>query len=134
VRGSQSGSVYKRDLGSDNLSSVFHSFRHGFKDTLRAAGLNAFPLATPKTPLAPEKLASLRLVSPMGFTGTHRETSGWHPVCALATLVSRLLYLQVFLRPQDHCGVSEHRNETEGSLISRLPRIPMSTKEYARCT
>jgi integrase len=31
---------YKRDLGIDNPSSVFHSFRHGFKDALRAAGVN----------------------------------------------------------------------------------------------
>jgi integrase len=31
---------YKRDLGIDNSSSVFHSFRHGFKDALRAAGVN----------------------------------------------------------------------------------------------
>ena len=28
---------YKRSLGIDNESSVFHSFRHGFKDALRAA-------------------------------------------------------------------------------------------------
>jgi integrase len=31
---------YKRDLGIDNPGSVFHSFRHGFKDALRAAGVN----------------------------------------------------------------------------------------------
>jgi integrase len=31
---------YKRDLGIDSPSSVFHSFRHGFKDALRAAGVN----------------------------------------------------------------------------------------------
>jgi integrase len=31
---------YKRDVGIDNPSSVFHSFRHGFKDALRAAGVN----------------------------------------------------------------------------------------------
>jgi integrase len=31
---------FKRDLGIDNPSSVFHSFRHGFKDALRAAGVN----------------------------------------------------------------------------------------------
>ena len=31
---------YKRYLGISNLNSVFHSFRHGFKDTLRAAGVN----------------------------------------------------------------------------------------------
>ena len=31
---------HKRDLGIDNPSSVFHSFRHGFKDALRAAGVN----------------------------------------------------------------------------------------------
>ena len=31
---------YKRSLGIDNKSSVFHSFRHGFKDALRAAGVN----------------------------------------------------------------------------------------------
>jgi integrase len=31
---------YKRDLGIHNPSSVFHSFRHGFKDALRAAGVN----------------------------------------------------------------------------------------------
>jgi len=31
---------YKRDLGIDNAGSVFHSFRHGFKDALRAAGVN----------------------------------------------------------------------------------------------
>jgi integrase len=31
---------YKRDLGIDNPSSVFHSFRHGFKDALRAGGVN----------------------------------------------------------------------------------------------
>jgi integrase len=31
---------YKRGLGIDNASSVFHSFRHGFKDALRAAGVN----------------------------------------------------------------------------------------------
>jgi integrase len=31
---------YKRGLGIDNPSSVFHSFRHGFKDALRAAGVN----------------------------------------------------------------------------------------------
>ncbi len=31
---------YKQSLGIDNKSSVFHSFRHGFKDVLRAAGVN----------------------------------------------------------------------------------------------
>jgi len=31
---------YKRSLGIDNEQSVFHSFRHGFKDALRAAGVN----------------------------------------------------------------------------------------------
>jgi integrase len=31
---------HKRALGIDNASSVFHSFRHGFKDALRAAGVN----------------------------------------------------------------------------------------------
>jgi integrase len=31
---------YKRSLGIDNKSSVFHSFRHGFKDALRSAGVN----------------------------------------------------------------------------------------------
>jgi integrase len=31
---------YKRALGIDNEKSVFHSFRHGFKDALRAAGVN----------------------------------------------------------------------------------------------
>jgi integrase len=31
---------YKRALGIKNESSVFHSFRHGFKDALRAAGVN----------------------------------------------------------------------------------------------
>jgi integrase len=31
---------YKRSLAIDNASSVFHSFRHGFKDALRAAGVN----------------------------------------------------------------------------------------------
>jgi len=31
---------YKRDLGIHNPGSVFHSFRHGFKDALRAAGVN----------------------------------------------------------------------------------------------
>ena len=31
---------YKRSLGIDNQNSVFHSFRHGFKDALRAAGVN----------------------------------------------------------------------------------------------
>jgi integrase len=31
---------HKRSLGIDNKSSVFHSFRHGFKDVLRAAGVN----------------------------------------------------------------------------------------------
>jgi integrase len=31
---------YKRSLGIENESSVFHSFRHGFKDALRAAGVN----------------------------------------------------------------------------------------------
>lgn len=31
---------YKRSLGIDNENSVFHSFRHGFKDALRAAGVN----------------------------------------------------------------------------------------------
>jgi integrase len=31
---------YKRDLGVANPNSVFHSFRHGFKDALRAAGVN----------------------------------------------------------------------------------------------
>src|SRR5258708_39878612 len=28
---------YKRDLGITNKASVFHSFRHGFKDVARAA-------------------------------------------------------------------------------------------------
>ena len=28
---------YIRDLGVTNKASVFHSFRHGFKDALRAA-------------------------------------------------------------------------------------------------
>jgi integrase len=31
---------HKRALGIDNPNSVFHSFRHGFKDALRAAGVN----------------------------------------------------------------------------------------------
>jgi integrase len=31
---------YKRTLGIDNEKSVFHSFRHGFKDALRTAGVN----------------------------------------------------------------------------------------------
>ena len=31
---------YKRSLGIENESSVFHSFRHGFKDALRAAGVH----------------------------------------------------------------------------------------------
>ena len=31
---------YKRALGIDNEKSVFHSFRHGFKDALRTAGVN----------------------------------------------------------------------------------------------
>jgi len=31
---------YKRSLGIDNEKSVFHSFRHGFKDALRGAGVN----------------------------------------------------------------------------------------------
>jgi integrase len=31
---------YKRALGIENKKSVFHSFRHGFKDVLRAAGVN----------------------------------------------------------------------------------------------
>jgi integrase len=31
---------YKRALGIDNEKSVFHSFRHGFKDALRGAGVN----------------------------------------------------------------------------------------------
>jgi integrase len=31
---------YKRALGIENKKSVFHSFRHGFKDALRAAGVN----------------------------------------------------------------------------------------------
>jgi integrase len=31
---------YKRGLGIDNPTSVFHSFRHGFKDALRAARVN----------------------------------------------------------------------------------------------
>lgn len=31
---------YKRQLGITNPDSVFHSFRHGFKDALRAAGVN----------------------------------------------------------------------------------------------
>ena len=31
---------FKRSLGIENESSVFHSFRHGFKDALRAAGVN----------------------------------------------------------------------------------------------
>ena len=31
---------HKRSLGIDNANSVFHSFRHGFKDALRAAGVN----------------------------------------------------------------------------------------------
>jgi integrase len=31
---------YKRGLGIDNKDSVFHSFRHGFKDALRAAGVH----------------------------------------------------------------------------------------------
>jgi integrase len=31
---------HKRSLGIDNKASVFHSFRHGFKDVLRAAGVN----------------------------------------------------------------------------------------------
>jgi integrase len=31
---------YKRKLGITNPSSVFHSFRHGFKDALRAASVN----------------------------------------------------------------------------------------------
>jgi hypothetical protein len=31
---------YKRELGIDNPSSVFHSFQHGFKDALRAASVN----------------------------------------------------------------------------------------------
>ncbi len=31
---------YKRSLGIDNPNSVFHSFRHGFKDAVRAAGVH----------------------------------------------------------------------------------------------
>jgi integrase len=31
---------YKRQLGITNPNTVFHSFRHGFKDALRAAGVN----------------------------------------------------------------------------------------------
>jgi integrase len=31
---------HKRSLGIANAKSVFHSFRHGFKDALRAAGVN----------------------------------------------------------------------------------------------
>jgi integrase len=31
---------YKRSLGIENDKSVFHSFRHGFKDALRSAGVN----------------------------------------------------------------------------------------------
>jgi integrase len=31
---------YKRSLGISNEKSVFHSFRHGFKDALRSAGVN----------------------------------------------------------------------------------------------
>ena len=31
---------YKKSLGIDNKKSVFHSFRHGFKDALRAGGVN----------------------------------------------------------------------------------------------
>lgn len=31
---------YKVSLGIENKKSVFHSFRHGFKDALRAAGVN----------------------------------------------------------------------------------------------
>jgi len=31
---------YKRGVGIENPNSVFHSFRHGFKDALRAAGVN----------------------------------------------------------------------------------------------
>jgi integrase len=31
---------YKRQLGIHNPGSVFHSFRHGFKDASRAAGVN----------------------------------------------------------------------------------------------
>ena len=31
---------YKRKLGITNPSSVFHSFRHGFKDALRGASVN----------------------------------------------------------------------------------------------
>jgi integrase len=31
---------HKRSLGIDNKKSVFHSFRHGFKDALRAGGVN----------------------------------------------------------------------------------------------
>jgi integrase len=31
---------YKRSLGINNEQSVFHSFRHGFKDALRAASVN----------------------------------------------------------------------------------------------
>ena len=31
---------YKKSLGIDNKKSVYHSFRHGFKDALRAGGVN----------------------------------------------------------------------------------------------
>src|SRR5271170_4554606 len=31
---------HKVSLGIDNKKSVFHSFRHGFKDALRAGGVN----------------------------------------------------------------------------------------------
>ena len=40
IRTSIARSLSWRDLGIDNPSSVFHSFRHGFKDALRAAGVN----------------------------------------------------------------------------------------------
>ena len=40
MKRSRNGSVDTSDLGIDNPSSVFHSFRHGFKDALRAAGVN----------------------------------------------------------------------------------------------
>ena len=31
---------YIRDIGIENKASVFHSFRHGFKDALRCAGIS----------------------------------------------------------------------------------------------
>jgi integrase len=56
---------YKRSLGIDNKNSVFHSFRHGFKDDMvRRFGFATLNTAVEKTEYPGLDLSALRWTSP----------------------------------------------------------------------